>query len=115
MLEHSISYTMSDHDQRKAQSINVLVNLSKYHGVLSRATSKLIHQQVCPTAICIKCPWRLNLAWAGSLYIFRGHTLEGIVQQVVHEQIVQFDVLMKAEYCGVKSAATKTRSRETAE
>ena len=89
MLEHSISYTMSDHDQRKAQSINVLVHLSKYNGgVLSRATSKLINPQVCPTAICIKCPWRLNLAWARSLYKFRGNTLEGIVQHVVHEQIV---------------------------
>ena len=89
MLEHSISYTMSDHDQRKAQSINVRVHLSKYNGgVLSRATSKLINPQVCPTAICIKCPCKQNLAWARSLYKFRGHTLEGIVQRVVHEQIV---------------------------
>ena len=89
MLEHSISYTPSNQDQCKAQSPNIPVILSKHNGgVLSRATSKLINPKVCPTAVCIKCPWKLKLAWARSLFKFRGHTLESLVQHVVHEQIV---------------------------
>ena len=89
MLEQSISYTTSNQDRRKAQSPNIPMHYSEHNGgVLSRATSKLINPKVCPTAVCIKCPWKLKFAWARILYKFRGHTLESLVQHVVYEQIV---------------------------